>query len=122
MFETIISGIILAFVSGVSFFAYKHPIGYRTLVVRLISPVSVGLWLGGLLVSLLDIRMNAGALVAIAEEYPNSTLTSHTQRLTAILDYSTLGLWGIGIFLASAAYLLFLWFLPLLTRAKSSDA
>lgn len=40
MIETIISGLILEIVSGLAFLAYRHPVGYRRIVVP-VGPICI---------------------------------------------------------------------------------
>ena len=51
MFEAIVSGLLLASISGISFLAYKHPSGYRRLLNGL-APVIIGLAIGGMAAAL----------------------------------------------------------------------
>jgi len=121
MLETVVSGILLAFITGITLLAYKHPAGYRN-VVLIISPVGVGVGLGALTVDLFSILSNTSGGLLVAQEFPSATLASFSDELTSIRDLSARGLWGLAIALASAAYLTFLWFLPAMIGSKTQTS
>jgi hypothetical protein len=121
MFESIVSGLLLAFISGSTFLAYKHPEVYRRMIMRVV-PLAVGLAIGSLVVVLLGILTNSDAVATYAKEFPTRTLASLSNELSDIHMYTAGGLWGIAIGLALAAYLTFLWFFLVSAHKKNPDA
>ncbi len=111
MIETLVTGLILAFVTGVTVVAYRHPAGFKrnfTGLISLISYPSIMVFAWGIL----DVVMSAGVIYGISASnpaFPLSSIASYAVKLHSALI--RIGVTTV-IFLGSLGYLYFLRRLP----------
>lgn len=111
MIETIISGLVLAIVSGFAFLAYRHPTGYRmivTFVALICSLPTIGyaaFHLGMLRTGIRILGEDATRTQGDMIEVYKSSVESLNANLTTLT-------WVLGVTAAATLYLAFLWFLP----------
>lgn len=120
MFESLLSGLVLAAVSAVTFIAYKHPHGYVKLFPHLtIAVVAVLLYI--ILMALLTAFSNASAITHLIGKYPESTIEIHAESIKKIELFASYALISIAIGFAVAIYLLILLYLPKYVGSKGGD-
>ena len=98
-----ISGLIVAFITGITFLAYKHPVAFKRLyfpvfVVLLLVGVGFGAWNAAISATLAALKN-----FIQTEQFQAATLKAHT------LDSP---LWYSWAFMGMVAYLVFLLWLP----------
>ena len=120
MIDTLITGLVLAFVSAVTLVAYKHPGGFRRNFFSLINFISIPamvivLW------GVIDIVVSAGVIHGISisnPTFPLSSIATYAAKLHAALKQ--IGVTFI-VYLGSVAYLFLLRQLPDLLKEKSEN-
>jgi hypothetical protein len=111
--EAIVTGLVLASVSGLTFLAYKHPIAYRKLYFALRFPFLM-MFFG---VVLWDIS----AMRALSTLLPLVVPEQAKQAHDAVGSQQLMNFWRFLFFMFAMAYLEFLqWFPELLQENKTS--
>lgn len=103
MEAAVISSLIVAFITGITFLAYKHPVAFKRLyfpifVVLLVLGVGFGSWNAAI----------SAALTALKEFIPSDQFQAATLKVHG-MDAPTWYLWA---FMAATIYLGFLLWLP----------
>ncbi len=118
MIETLIVSLILAAISGVTFVAYKHPNGYRTIAKPLISITIVlcfflVIWnLAGLTTNIRILKKNLDTNSDAKISESSYLIESMNQNLNSIIK-------AFIVVISLDGYLMFLWFLhPILGLQK----
>jgi hypothetical protein len=117
MLESIVGGLLLALISGLTFIAYRHPRGYRR-ILSVLLPLLLMLALG-------DVAWRAGSISASLEYLDRGTRSSPVIKLSDVSEtiQAMQKDWGqVGTDLAisggAIAYLLFLVFLPQIVELR----
>jgi hypothetical protein len=111
MRDTLVGGLILAFISGLTFLAYKHPKGYRK-VAYVLSTVAFGLIGSRVLLKVFLIDNDIRHLTSLLKIRPQMELGDVKEYIDQ-LEQSTLGITRtLGVGAVFLGYLVFLWFLP----------
>ncbi|MCJ7778423.1 MAG: hypothetical protein MUP16_08935 [Sedimentisphaerales bacterium] len=111
MIEAIVSGLVLAVLSGLTFLAYKHPDGFRRIGLVLAFPAV----LLPLFYICMELGYIHGGIRLLGEEAASASgdkvevFRSSIERLN---DSLTCFFWAVAITLAAWVYVAFLWFMP----------
>jgi hypothetical protein len=111
MIETIVSGLILAMLSGLTFLAYKHPDGFRRIGLILalptvLLPFCYIVWqLGSIYSGIRLLGEKVSQTSGDKVEVFRSSIESLNNHLTCLS-------WAVVFTLAVGAYGAFLWFMP----------
>jgi hypothetical protein len=106
MLEALVAGICLAIVSAVTFFAYKHPRGYKTLyfvfiIITSVFMVSAGAYVYG---------VHSAKMLVLKSNILDPSVSFKVEEL---MDSAVIPAWiGVGLPMAWIAYLFFLLLLP----------
>lgn len=110
MIETIVSGLVLAMLSGMTYLAYKHPDGFRR-ICSVLAPLAVLPFL----YIVFELGSIHNGIRLLGEEVTRvsgdkvEVFRFLTKRLN---DNLTCLSWAVVITLAAGAYVAFLWFMP----------
>ena len=112
MESAVISGLIVALVTGITFLAYKHPIAFKRLYfpifgVLLLVGIGFGAWNAAISFTLIALKD-----IIPPEQFQAATLKAHA------LDAPT---WYSWAFMGMVAYLMFLLWLPNIIEDENKD-
>lgn len=102
MDKTVITGLLIALVSGITVLAYKHPLAFK----RLYWPISLFLVAALFGVSSWNSAINA-VLLTVKDLIPAATFMAISTKAHD-LDVPSWYSWGIGVFMFYVGFLLFL--------------
>lgn len=120
MADPIVSGIVLAIISGLTFVAYKHPAGYRR-IISLFAPGLCILFVMLIMTYSIDIAVSIRSMAATAAETQTNIITVSGERIKSLNLVLTKLTWLLAISGAVSLYLVFLFGLPyILDRSNTS--
>jgi len=115
----IVAALIVACLSGITFLAYRHPPAYQR-VLSAVTPVAVGLLIGGILLSIYAIFVLSGILNEDLVAKPQSPLDHFQSTVTELYWVARNLVWTLVVAAAISAYLTFLYFLPRILEPPES--
>lgn len=120
-FEKLGIPLILAAVSGLTFIAYKYPIGYKRIVIPIIIATSscficMLAWVLG------TTHSNIRILRYQLENCPEKEISKLSSEIIGLNSNLTFSLWAIVIFVLIVGYLIFLYYLPSILGRRSQPA
>ncbi len=107
---TIISGLVVLLVSGLTFIAYKHPLGFREIARPLIPAAIIGS-LGYIAVTITLVCSGVRSLAKQAVGTSGDKIEVYRYMIEDPNRYLTYAIWGTVIILGVWIYMTFLWFL-----------
>lgn len=110
---TIVSGLVLAFVSGLTFVAYKHPKGYRFIAIYILSPLLI-FPLAFCLIKIGGIVYYIGFLRGCADKATEDTVNVSVSSIQGLHQNFTELAWVFGISIAFVVFGAFLCILPII--------
>ena len=117
MIEAIVTGLFLALVSGITFFAYKHPHAFRT-IISWLAPIAILLALNLIIFTFAYMSASIRALANVLVTSPDDKIRVYASPIESLNSNLTYFQYTLAIAAVVGAYIAFLWYLPRLIRTE----